>query len=199
MDLNPEATIQGLKDSLACGSTLLTETEMNEALAGFGQHLRLIQQRHRDQVSEENCRRGQAFLARTRTRQGVVILPSGLQYEVLARGSGDSPTLTNWVKVKYHSMRIDGTESENSGTHPEAGIFCVGSVTQGWEEALQLMRPGDRWRLYVPPCLAYGKDGTPGVGPSETLVYDLELVSVLPGQPQPTAEDIKNEREPDGD
>ncbi len=72
-------------------------------------------------------------------------------------------------------------------------------VIQGWQDALQMMKPGGKWRLFVPSSLAYGSDGSPTAGPNETLIYDLELVSVLPGQPPPTAEDLKNEREPDGD
>jgi len=199
VDLDPDSTLRGLRDSLSGGATLLTEPEMTAALAEYGRYLRVVQQRHRDKAAEENRREGEAFLAWTRTRTGVIVQPSGLQYEVMARGSGRSPGLADWVRVKYRSMRMNGAEFEASGSHPESGIFAVASVTKAWEEALQMMKPGDRWRLYVPPGLAFGRDGGPGVGPSETLVYDLELVSILPGQPQPTAEDLRNEREPDGD
>jgi FKBP-type peptidyl-prolyl cis-trans isomerase len=194
VDLNPEMIAQGLKDTLAGGSKLMTEPEVTQALAKFGQELRILQQRHSDQVAEENLRQGQSFLTRNKTLPGVVNLPSGLEYKIIVQGTGASPALTNWVKVEYRGTRIDGVEFESSAAHPEASIFGLGSVTQGWAEALQMMQLGAEWRLFVPPSLAYGRDGAPRVGPNETLIYDLKLVSILPGQPQPTAEDIKNER-----
>ena len=199
VDLDPKLAVRGLKDSLASGPKLLSESEMTEVLAKFGRDLRIVQQNHRDQLAEENLRQGESFLARNKTLPGVVSRPSGLQYKIIAQGTGPNPELTNWVKLEYRGTRIDGTEFESSTAHPEASVFGLGSVTQGWAEALQIMQPGAEWRLFVPPSLAYGKDGSPGVGPNETLVYDLKLVSILPGQPPPTAEDIKNERGPDGD
>jgi len=199
VDLNPGLFVQGLEDSLARGTVLLTQAEMSETLTSFGRKLRVVQQQHRDKVAEENLRLGEAFLSRNKTLPGVVCPPSGLQYQVIAQGTGPNPELTNWVKLEYRGTRIDGTEFESSTAHPEASIFGLGSVTQGWAEALQMMQPGAEWRLFVPPSLAYGKDGSPGVGPNETLIYDIKLVSILPGQPPPTAEDLKNERGPDGD
>jgi FKBP-type peptidyl-prolyl cis-trans isomerase FklB len=199
MDLDPAAVVCGLKDVVVGGASLLSEAEMAEALAQFGREQRILQQLHREQVAQDNLRLGEAFLAQNKTCPDIVNLPSGLQYKILARGQGPSPELTNWVKVKYVGLRIDGTVFERSDAHPEAGIFGLGSITQGWAEALQMMKPGDRWRLFVPPSLAYGREGSPGIGPNETLIYDLELVSILPGQPPPTAEDIANERGPDGD
>lgn len=199
VDLDPDAVVHGLKDSLAGNATLLTEAQMNETLARFGRELRVLQQHRREQLAEENRRLGEAFLARNQTNQDVVSLPGGLQYQVITQGKGQSPDLTNWVNLKFCGTRINGTEFERSNAHLRANIFSLRSVIQGWAQALQQMKPGARWRLFVPPNLAYGKEGAPNVGPSETLIYDLELVSILPGSPQPTPEDIKNERESDGD
>jgi len=199
IELDPETVLRGLKDSLASRVTLLSKKEMDDALARFGRELSLAQQRHRDEVAEENRRSGSIFLAQNGARAGVITSTSGLQYEVIATGAGASPALGNWVKLKYRGMRIDGKVFESSEAHPEASLFGLGAITAGWAEALQLMKVGDRWRLFVPPSLAFGKDGAPGVGPNETLIYDLELVSILPGQPQPTAEDLQNERATDGD
>ena len=161
--------------------------------------MRALQQERRDKDAVENSRRGEAFLAQNKTNQGVATLPGGLQYKVIAQGSGQSPDLTNWVNLKFRGTRIDGSEFDVSDPHPEARIFSMRGVIQGWQDALQMMKPGGKWRLFVPSSLAYGSDGSPTAGPNETLIYDLELVSVLPGQPPPTAEDLKNEREPDGD
>jgi FKBP-type peptidyl-prolyl cis-trans isomerase FklB len=173
---------------------------MTATLAEFGRELRVSQQKQREEVAEENRRQGESFLARNRTNQGVICLPSGLQYQVVAPGKGQAPDLTNWVHLKFRGTRINGAEFEKfDPAHPETGVFSVRSVIQGWQEALQQMQPGARWRLFVPPSLAYGKDGSPTAGPNETLIYDLEMVSILPEAPQPTAEDLRNEREPDGD
>ena len=199
VDLDTELVVQGLKDSLADGKTRLTEAEMSATLARFGQELRVVQQHRREQLAEENLRQGEAFLAQNKTNAGVVSLPSGLQYKVINAGMGPSPDLTNWVSLKFRGLRINGAEFQKSDEHPRANIFCLGSVIQGWAEALQQMKPGARWQLFVPSSLAYGKDGSPNVGPNETLIYDLELVSILPGPPQPTPEDLKNERDPGGD
>jgi FKBP-type peptidyl-prolyl cis-trans isomerase FklB len=199
VDLDTELVVQGLKDSLAEGKARLTEAEMSETLAKFGQELRVVQQHRRTQLAEENLRQGELFLAQNKTNPGVVSLPSGLQYKVIKPGTGQSPDLTNWVSLKFRGTRINGAEFDKSDTHPRANIFCLGSVIQGWAEALQQMQPGARWQLFVPASLAYGRDGSPAVGPNETLIYDLELASILPGPPPPTPEDIKNERDPNGD
>jgi FKBP-type peptidyl-prolyl cis-trans isomerase FklB len=199
MDLDVETVTRGLKDALAGGSTLLTQTEMNDTLARFGREIRVAQQHHREQVAEENRRQGEAFLAQNKTRPGVITLPTGLQYQVLAEGTGQSPDLTNWVKLKYRGSHLNGAEVDSSEAHPQSNLFSLRGVIHGWTEALQMMKPGAKWRLFVPPSLAFGLSGSPEVGPNETLIYDLELVSVLSSRPLPTAEDIKNERDPDGD
>jgi FKBP-type peptidyl-prolyl cis-trans isomerase FklB len=199
VDLDPATTVRGLQEALTGGPTQLTESAMNDALAKFGRDLRAVQTRHREAMAVENLHKGEAFLAQNRFHPGVVTLPSGLQYQVIAPGAGERPTLANWVQVAFRGTRIDGTEVASSDAHPESGIVCLGSVTEGWQEALQMMKPGAQWRIFVPSSLGYGSDGSPGVAPNEVLVYDLHLLSILPGQPQPTAEDIKNEREPDGD
>jgi FKBP-type peptidyl-prolyl cis-trans isomerase len=199
LDLVSDMVVQGLKDAVANCATLLSDAEMNDTMARFGREQRSLQQHRREQVAEENRRQGEACLEENKAQPGVVSLPSGLQYKILTQGKGPNPELANWVKLKYCGTRIDGTVFESSAAHPEASVFGLGSITQGWAEALQMMKPGDRWQLFVPSSLAYGKDGAPGIGPDETIIYDLELVSILPGQPPPTAEDLASERGLDGD
>ena len=198
LDLNSAAVIQGLQDALA-GQTLLTEAEMRATLAKFGRDLQVIQQQRREQLAETNRLAGEAFLSSNKTNQDVVCLPDGLQYKIIAPGKGTSPDLTNWVTLKYRGTRLNGTEFERSPMSSPANNFSLHNVIQGWSEALQKMKPGAKWQLFVPPSLAYGKDGSPEAGPNETVIYELELVSILPGPPQPTAEDLKNERDPNGD
>lgn len=195
IEMDPEALARGVKDALAGGPTLLTETEMNQMLARFTRDLRYFQRQHHDQLAEKNRREGEAFLERNRTFPGVVSLPSGLQYQVLAQGTGQSPTATNWVSLKLRGTRIDGTECETSYGYPRANSFCAGALIPAWAEAVQLMRPGARWRLFVPPSLAYGKEGSHYAGPDETIIYDLDLVAILDGP----LKDIRTEIAPDND
>ena len=125
---------------------------------------------------------GRAFLAENGNRAGVVTTASGLQYEVLASGDGGTPGPTDRVTTHYHGTLIDGQVFDSSMQRGEPIEFPVNGVISGWTEALQLMRVGDRWKLYIPPELAYGKRGAGGViGPDETLIFEVELLGVRSG------------------
>ena len=122
--------------------------------------------------------RGVAFLAENGKRANVTTTSSGLQYEVLASGTGDQPGPADQVTTHYHGTFIDGGVFDSSVQRGEPIEFPVNGVIQGWQEALQLMRVGDKWKLYVPSDLAYGSSGTPGIGPDETLIFEVELLGV---------------------
>ena len=124
---------------------------------------------------------GRAFLASNSTREGVITTDSGLQYEVLASGDGESPGRRDVVRTHYHGMLVDGRVFDSS-LRGEPLEFPVNRVISGWTEALQLMRVGDKWRLYIPPELAYGERGARGsiIGPNETLIFEVELLAVKP-------------------
>ena len=122
---------------------------------------------------------GQAFMEQNGRREGVVTLPSGLQYEVLAEGDGATPGPTSMVTTHYHGTLIDGTVFDSSVQRNQPASFPVNGVIAGWTEALQLMQVGDKWRLVLPPDLAYGDRGAGGViGPGATLVFEVELLEV---------------------
>ena len=122
---------------------------------------------------------GAAFLEQNGQREGVVTLPSGLQYEVLAEGDGASPGPTSTVTTHYHGTLIDGTVFDSSVQRGQPASFPVNRVIAGWTEALQLMQVGDKWRLYLPPELAYGDRGAGGaIGPGATLIFEVELLDV---------------------
>jgi len=125
---------------------------------------------------------GRAFLARNAKRDGVVTTESGLQYEVLASGDGESPEPTDVVLTHYHGTLVDGRLFDSSVERGEPIQFRVNGVISGWTEALQLMQVGDKWKLFIPPELAYGKRGAPGsiIGPDETLIFEVELLAVNP-------------------
>lgn len=129
---------------------------------------------------EVNRKNGEAFLTENAKREGIKVTESGLQYEVLESGKGDSPKASDNVEVHYTGKLIDGTVFDSSVEHGVPASFGVTQVIPGWVEALQLMHEGDKWRLYIPSDLAYGPNGAGGViGPNMTLIFDVELLRVI--------------------
>ena len=129
---------------------------------------------------EENRKNGEAFLTENAKREGIKVTESGLQYEVLESGKGDSPKASDNVEVHYTGKLIDGTVFDSSVERGVPASFGVTQVIPGWVEALQLMHEGDKWRLYIPSDLAYGPNGAGGViGPNMTLIFDVELLRVI--------------------
>ena len=191
-DYSPDAIVRGFVDAVKGGPVLLTADEAKDALAKYGRELMIQKEQKRKQAGEKNKADGADFLAANKNKKGVVVLPSGLHYMVLREGAGQSPIDTDWVTVKFRGTLLDGTEFDKSD---KPTFFSVQAVTRGWSEALQLMKPGAKWRLFVPPDLAFGEDGAPKIGPNATLTYDLELVSVQATQPPPTAEELKFDKE----
>ena len=124
---------------------------------------------------------GSAFLAENGRREGVVSTASGLQYEVLVSGDGESPGPTDIVTTHYHGTFVDGSVFDSSVERGVPASFPVNRVISAWTEALQLMKIGDKWRLYCPPGLAYGPRGRSGIPPSSTLIFEVELLAVIPG------------------
>lgn len=129
---------------------------------------------------EVNRKNGEAFLTENAKREGIKVTESGLQYEVLESGKGDSPKASDNVEVHYTGKLIDGTVFDSSVERGVPASFGVTQVIPGWVEALQLMHEGDKWRLYIPSDLAYGPNGAGGViGPNMTLIFDVELLRVI--------------------
>lgn len=126
--------------------------------------------------SDKNKAAGQAFLATNKTKPGVVTLPSGLQYKVIKEGNGPKPTAADTVTVNYEGKLIDGTEFDSSYKRNEPATFPVGGVIAGWTEALQLMKVGSTWELFIPADLAYGENGPAVIGPNQVLVFKVELL-----------------------
>jgi FKBP-type peptidyl-prolyl cis-trans isomerase FklB len=127
-----------------------------------------------------NLEEGLKFLAENKKKQGVIELPSGLQYEVLNEGAGEIPTANDQVKCHYHGTLIDGTIFDSSVQRNQPAVFPVNGVIQGWVEALQLMSTGSKWRLFIPSQLAYGSNGAgAAIGPNSTLIFDVELLEII--------------------
>ena len=133
-----------------------------------------------DEIAETNKQAGKEFLAENAKRSGVVVLPSGLQYEVLAEGKGRKPKVTDKVQCHYHGTLIDGQVFDSSIQRGTPAVFGVNQVIPGWVEALQLMPEGSRWKLYIPSDLAYGEQGAGGSIPANaTLIFEVELIKIL--------------------
>ena len=133
-----------------------------------------------DEIAETNKQAGKEFLAENAERSGVVVLPSGLQYEVLAEGKGRKPKATDKVQCHYHGTLIDGQVFDSSIQRGTPAVFGVNQVIPGWVEALQLMPEGSRWKLYIPSDLAYGEQGAGGSIPANaTLIFEVELIKIL--------------------
>ena len=132
------------------------------------------------EVNDRNRAEGEAFLAENKKKSGVVVLPSGLQYEVLTEGKGKKPAATDRVQCHYHGTLINGEVFDSSIERGEPAVFGVSQVIPGWVEALQLMPEGSKWRLFIPSDLAYGDNGAGGkIAPNSTLIFDVELLKVL--------------------
>lgn len=178
VDLDQPALMQGIKDELNGKAQLSDEqavTELKQLSAEVG-----AKQQQKAQVSAEaNMKEGETFLAANKAKPGVVVLPSGLQYKIVKEGTGPKPTAADTVVCNYRGTFIDGKEFDSSYKRGQPATFPVGGVIKGWTEALQLMPVGSKWQLYIPPQLAYGPQGAGGViGPNETLVFDVELLSI---------------------
>jgi FKBP-type peptidyl-prolyl cis-trans isomerase FklB len=179
VDLDAALIAQGLRDVLTGGTLLLGEAEVRAAVMAFQKELMAKQQEAQKAVSAKAKAEGEAFLAANATKDGVVTLPSGLQYKVITPGSGASPKASDTVSVHYRGRLIDGTEFDSSYKRNEPTSFPVGGVIPGWTEALQLMKVGAKWELYVPAKLAYGDRGAGGlIPPGATLVFEVELLSI---------------------
>ena len=187
IDVDSAALVQGLKDTLSGNKTLLTEEEARAALMQLQSEMQAKMQAKQAQEGEANKKEGDAFLAANKTKEGVVTLPSGLQYKILKEGSGPKPTSTDSVVCNYKGTLINGTEFDSSYKRGEPATFPVTGVIKGWTEALQLMPVGSKWQLFIPPDLAYGPRGTPGgpIGPNSTLIFEVELVSIKEKAPAP--------------
>lgn len=154
--------------------------EAKRIVQDFFTNLEKEMQAEAAKAGAENLKIGEAFLSENAKREVVTTTASGLQYEVIRKGAGDRPAASDRVEVHYTGKLIDGTVFDSSVERGVPATFGVTQVIPGWVEALQLMREGDKWRLYIPSTLAYGENGAGGViGPNMTLIFDVELLRVI--------------------
>ena len=200
VDIDPSILLRGLKDGLAGGKPLLTDDEARAAMVTLQSEMRKKQEEKMLVQGEANKKEGETFLADNKTKDGVVTLPSGLQYKILKEGTGPKPVATDTVVCNYKGTLLDNTEFDSSYKRGQPATFPVSGVIKGWTEALQLMPVGSKWQLFIPSELAYGARGGPGggIGPNATLIFEVELMSVQPKAevqvPKPTPSPNPNQQ-----
>lgn len=171
-DLNTEEFLKAIKTVMAGEKPEMSYEEAKQVLDTFFHDLA-------NKINEKNIQAGKDFLAKNKEQEGVVELASGLQYQILTSGAGKSPSITNRVKCHYTGMLLDGTVFDSSVQRGEPAEFGVNQVIAGWTEALQLMKEGDKWRLFIPSDMAYGARGAGNsIPPHATLIFDVELIEV---------------------
>jgi FKBP-type peptidyl-prolyl cis-trans isomerase FklB len=180
VDVDNNLLLQGFKDSLNGGKTLMTEEEARAVLTKLTTDLRAKQEEKMKLAAETNKKEGEAFLAANKTKEGVITLPSGLQYKILTPGTGPKPTTADTVSANYRGTLVNGKEFDSNAKAGKPISFPVTGVIKGWTEALQLMPVGSKWQLFIPSDLAYGPQGNRGIEPNSALIFEVELVSIEP-------------------
>ena len=179
IDVNPDVLTQAIKDVLADKKLLMTDDELRATMTAFQNELRQKQIVAMQTAAAENKKAGDAFLAANKAKEGVVTLPSGLQYKILKAGDGKKPTDADTVECNYRGTLINGTEFDSSYRTGRPAVFKVTGVIPGWREALKLMPAGSKWQLVIPPQLAYGERGAGrDIGPNSTLIFEVELLAI---------------------
>jgi FKBP-type peptidyl-prolyl cis-trans isomerase FklB len=179
VEVDLDSLIMGLRDAMEGKQLVLSQSEMNQVYTRFQQQMRAKQAAKRAEEAKNNLAAGTAFLEANKAKEGVKILPSGLQYKVITEGTGNTPTATDKVKTHYRGTLIDGTEFDNSYKRNRPTELGVTGFIKGWTEALQLMKEGAKWELYIPANLAYGERGRPGIPPNSTLIFEIELLEIV--------------------
>ena len=179
IEVNTDVLFAGIKDALSGSKPLMTEEEMKDTMTVLQKDAQARQQEQAKALADKNKKEGEAFLAANKKKDGVITLKSGLQYKIIKGGSGKTPKATDSVTVNYKGTLIDGSEFDSSYKRGQPATFPVNGVIPGWTEALQLMKEGAKWQLFIPSSLAYGERGAGAViGPDAVLVFDVELISI---------------------
>jgi UDP-GlcNAc:undecaprenyl-phosphate/decaprenyl-phosphate GlcNAc-1-phosphate transferase len=180
LNVDLELVIRGMRDTLSGATLLMTEEDLAKTMYAFQQEVQQKQAQARKLAAEKNKKEGEAFLAENAKKEGVTVLPSGLQYKILKTGDGKIPGNTDSVECHYRGTFIDGKEFDNSYKMGKPLIFKIqGGIIPGWSEALKLMPVGSKWQVFLPPQLAYGENGAGSqIGPNVPLIFEIELLSI---------------------
>ena len=177
LDINPDYLAQGIRDAFG-GKTVMTDEEMKATLQAFQSDMQSKMAAKQKAAGEKNKAASEKYLEENKAKEGVKTTASGLQYKVITAGKGATPKADDTVVVHYRGTLTDGTEFDSSYKRNEPATFPVTGVIPGWTEALQMMPVGSKWQLVIPPALAYGDNAPPMIGPSQTLVFEVELIDI---------------------
>ncbi len=192
IDVDDTLVLRGLQDAQSGAAPLLTDDEVKNTLTQFQKTMQAKAMAMRAEAGLKNKAEGEAFLTTNKNNPGVITLPDGLQYKVLTDGSGPTPTVASTVTVNYRGTFINGTEFDSSARAGHPVTFPVTGVIKGWTEALQLMKTGSKWQLYVPANLAYGEQGNRAIPGNSVLIFDVELLSVEAPKAPPVSPAVQN-------
>jgi FKBP-type peptidyl-prolyl cis-trans isomerase FklB len=183
VDVDTAVFMAGLKDGMSGKTPLLNEEQVRETMIAFQKDM----QQKQHEAAEKNAAESKKFLAENKNKPGVKTTASGLEYKVLKEGTGQKPKATNMVTVNYKGTLIDGTEFDSSYKRGQPASFPLNGVIKGWTEGVQLMKVGAKYEFFIPPNLAYGEAGRPGIPPNSTLIFEVELLGIKgpPGSPSP--------------
>jgi FKBP-type peptidyl-prolyl cis-trans isomerase len=181
VDVDGASLARGIRDAISGDKSLLTDEEAKTALMALATEVRAKQQAKLDQIASVNKKEGDAFLAANKAKDGVVALPSGLQYKIEKEGNGPKPTSADSVTCNYRGTLIDGKEFDSSYKRGQPLTIPVSGVIKGWTEAMQLMPVGSKWQLFIPSDLGYGNQAMgQDIQPGSTLIFEVELLSIAP-------------------
>jgi FKBP-type peptidyl-prolyl cis-trans isomerase FklB len=193
--VDPDMLARGIRDALTQRKPLMSPEERRAVLADFEKRTRLAQEKMLHEKAAQNLAASEKFFAENRTKEGVQTLPSGLQYRVIQEGSGPTPKVTDMVEVNYRGTLIDGTEFDSSYRRGGPATLPVEGLIPGWSEALQLMKTGSKWQIFIPPKLAYGEESPgPLIGPNSTLIFEVELLSITEKKGEAKGEEKAKEK-----
>ena len=178
-EFDVESLIAAIRDTVADRDPQVSGEEMQAMLTALQQKVRQEQVEAFQALAAENQAKSEEFLETNKTKTGIVVMPSGVQYRVIEEGEGGRPGMESTVKVHYRGSKMDGREFDSSFARGVPEEFTVNAVLQGWQEVLPLMKQGSTWQIFVPPELAFGQRGNPPVGPNEALMFDLKLVEII--------------------
>ncbi len=179
INIDTKTINEAFRAGLTGAKPALTEQEMREIVGSFQKNVTARQAKNMKGLAEKDKKEGEAFLAENKKKEGVMTRPSGLQYKVLKEGTGRTPKATDTVKVNYRGTLVNGREFDSSYKLGKPAVFQVNAVISGWTEALQMMKVGAKWKVFIPANLAYGDRGAgPMIGPDSTLIFEIELVSI---------------------
>jgi FKBP-type peptidyl-prolyl cis-trans isomerase FklB len=183
IEISPDAMAKGLKDGMSGSNLMLTEEQMKESMNKFQKDLMAKRDAEFNKIAESNKTKSEAFLNQNKTKEGVVVLPSGLQYKIVQAGTGAKPGKEDTVTVDYTGTLVDGQVFDSSEKTGKPATFKVSQVIPGWTEILQLMPAGSTWEVFVPASLAYGSRSAGGpIGPNQALVFKIHLIDVKKGE-----------------